>query len=609
MKLPKPLTLWHEIQSLFPDDIAELIHDIAKKLTPLIQNIKQVEMQGEMEPDGFNGLTKLVNYDRLLLTEWVLQDQFPDEFIRRAASGEHLFLDVQRVKNSHEKQCIVLFDCGPQQLGRPRLVQLALLILLARRANKENMGFSWGILQDCDCTLYDKITKNFIKAWLNQRSIIIPKQSHLDDWVYSLSSGTKQQNEEEYLAEQTTEFWLVTKNLLKPNYLTTQSIRIIEPLLNPDYIDVSFESKVASQSLSLKLIDEDLNVRVIRDPFNEAEVTQHMMTESHMGMWRISVNGLRIACFNNLKKLALYSFNKFKYKLYHLQKHMIIKENECCVAIHLTKTISVFITIDKSFIYIYEDNKSGKTKKIYRNKSIQFPDEGEMLDISIGRENQMSMLFIRDDANQLHSLDLNNENAGFKHVASSVVTLGQNINCVYSVVLKEQGTKIEINWYLGNNPDKLTLDIIPPKQISQVFVHGSGGWSKSCVGSFAFENDNDIWTIVSGYKAFNKFDVSINPNDKVLGVICVDVGNFNNIQVAKYNGQLALIVLKPDAKSIHVVWNEGDELITLLEHEFVSGELNPQHLLLHYINSDNDIVVVNLQSEKIVFRLDQSTET
>ena len=159
MKLPKEFATWNEILSLFPDDIAQLLSNIAKQLSPLITSTSKDELLGNVEPDGFAGLTTKANYERLLLTEWGLRDHFPDEFIRRAASNEHLFLELQRVEHKDNRQCYALFDCGPKQLGRPRLVQLVVLILLARRAAKAGVKFYWGVLQDSEHTIYDEISK------------------------------------------------------------------------------------------------------------------------------------------------------------------------------------------------------------------------------------------------------------------------------------------------------------------------------------------------------------------------------------------------------------------------------------------------------------------
>ncbi len=45
------------------------------------------------------------------------------------------------------RACFALFDAGPGQLGSPRIVQLAVLIALARRAAEAQRSFAWGVLQ------------------------------------------------------------------------------------------------------------------------------------------------------------------------------------------------------------------------------------------------------------------------------------------------------------------------------------------------------------------------------------------------------------------------------------------------------------------------------
>ncbi len=47
---------------------------------------------GRGEPDGVAGLSRRGDYQRLLLSEWALADAHPEEFLRRAAGGEHVFL-------------------------------------------------------------------------------------------------------------------------------------------------------------------------------------------------------------------------------------------------------------------------------------------------------------------------------------------------------------------------------------------------------------------------------------------------------------------------------------------------------------------------------------
>src|SRR5919206_4177766 len=51
------------------------------------------------------------------------------------------------------RSCLALFDAGPGQLGSPRIAQLAVLILLARRAAAAQRSFAWGVLQQPEASL------------------------------------------------------------------------------------------------------------------------------------------------------------------------------------------------------------------------------------------------------------------------------------------------------------------------------------------------------------------------------------------------------------------------------------------------------------------------
>ena len=106
-------------------------------------------------PDGHAGIDTRGLYDRLLATEWALLEELPDEFLRRAVSGEHLFLQQAYQDLAAARQSIVLFDAGPDQLGAPRLAHLAILIVLAQRAAAHDASLQWGTFQDRDNHLAD----------------------------------------------------------------------------------------------------------------------------------------------------------------------------------------------------------------------------------------------------------------------------------------------------------------------------------------------------------------------------------------------------------------------------------------------------------------------
>ena len=96
------------------------------------------------DPDGFDGVDHRGALERLLPHEWQLAVDAPDEFLRRFEQGELAYFRLGFVTESQPRTSLVLFDSGPDQLGRPRLAQLATLVVLARRASAAGAAVAVG---------------------------------------------------------------------------------------------------------------------------------------------------------------------------------------------------------------------------------------------------------------------------------------------------------------------------------------------------------------------------------------------------------------------------------------------------------------------------------
>ncbi len=146
-QLPPAAAAWAPWLSELVPELTPAFVEAVTALDRLLGPLPPVPDPGASEPTGLGGLSRRGPYDRLLLSEWVLADEVPDEFLRRAASQEHLFHELERVAPRRGRRCLVLVDTGPRQLGGPRLVQLALLVVFARRAERAGAAFSWASLQ------------------------------------------------------------------------------------------------------------------------------------------------------------------------------------------------------------------------------------------------------------------------------------------------------------------------------------------------------------------------------------------------------------------------------------------------------------------------------
>lgn len=146
MRLPATLAPWRQWLDWFEPELAAALGDLLLRLHPLLGAFRLRALRGQVEPEGIDDLRRRGSYERLLLSEWALADAAPEEFDRRAAGGEHLFLSPKLIARQTDALTVAVFDSGPAQLGAPRLLHMALWILLAQRAQAAKARFLWGVL-------------------------------------------------------------------------------------------------------------------------------------------------------------------------------------------------------------------------------------------------------------------------------------------------------------------------------------------------------------------------------------------------------------------------------------------------------------------------------
>ncbi|QWF18631.1 hypothetical protein [Lysobacter capsici] len=169
MRLPDTLKPWHAWLGWFDPELAGVLGELMLRLHPLLGAFRMRALRGAVEPEGIDDLRRRGSYERLLLSEWALAEVVPEEFDRRAAAGEHLFLSPKLVAREVDALTVAVFDTGPTQLGAPRLVHVAMWILLAQRAQAAKARFAWGVLGKPG-ELFDADNADALKQLLNERS-------------------------------------------------------------------------------------------------------------------------------------------------------------------------------------------------------------------------------------------------------------------------------------------------------------------------------------------------------------------------------------------------------------------------------------------------------
>jgi hypothetical protein len=259
--LPSALAPWADLLGLFPPDVAADLARWIPRLALAIGPMRSARPTGVGDPDGFSGIARRGSYERLLLTEWLLADELPDEFARRAAMGEHAFHELARRTPARAASSVALFDAGPDQLGALRVAHLAALLVLAERAERVAARFAWGILHDPEGALFTAVTAESVRSLLAARTALPPTSADAVAW----SARAKQSGWEDA--------WLVGP--AAPDGWRHASLEVRD-VLEPERraLAVVVRSPGApDRRAELELPDARACVRLLRDPFAVAAPT------------------------------------------------------------------------------------------------------------------------------------------------------------------------------------------------------------------------------------------------------------------------------------------------------------------------------------------------
>lgn len=273
MELPRALAPWAPQLALFPGELALALGASVAKLAQVLGGFASSRVP-EGEPDGYDGLAQRGPYERLLPTQWLLLDELPDEFLRRVVAGEHAFLRRAHAGRGAQRRCVALFDAGIDQLGAPRIGQLALLVVLAQRASSVGATFEWGVLQDESRTLHSALAESAVRSLLAARSA-----ARID--LAAAAAWAKEQQ-----GSATSELWVVGPPALTAALRAGQAAAgapsasrtayvALDDVLEPSAaqrlrVRAELPWKSRTAELSLELPDERLTARLLRDPFAAA---------------------------------------------------------------------------------------------------------------------------------------------------------------------------------------------------------------------------------------------------------------------------------------------------------------------------------------------------
>lgn len=251
--LPPALQPWHAWLQWFPHDSALAIGGLLPRLHAAMGQYRGTLQRGAHTPNGIDELRRRGPYHRLLLSEWALADEMPDEFLRRATSGEHLFLSPRYETIKADAQLIAIFDAGPAQFGASRLAHIALWILLARRAELAGIGFRWGLL-GAPGALDGGGDAQALKRLLSARTLTHADAAKIDAWREALATEPTQGGER----------WLIA-GARAPIAGITHRVSIARDLHNN--LSVRIASPAGQRDVDVPLPPAKASVRLLRGAF------------------------------------------------------------------------------------------------------------------------------------------------------------------------------------------------------------------------------------------------------------------------------------------------------------------------------------------------------
>lgn len=263
LELPSPLAPWAVLLGRFPADVGQGLGGWLPRLSAAFGRFHAAAQGSGGAPDGYAGLTRRGPYERLLPGEWALAAELPEEFLRRASMGEHSFYALAEKQPRRARRCFALVDAGPEQLGTPRIAQLAVLIVLAQRARAAGATFFWGVLQESGQGANEELSAAAWAKALEARTGQGVEEEQLDAWCSRFGLEPRED-----------ELWLVGGPRMSslPSARRHARVEILdraEPGVHRLRVQIG-KAGARPTSLELELPAPELCTRLIRDPFGSA---------------------------------------------------------------------------------------------------------------------------------------------------------------------------------------------------------------------------------------------------------------------------------------------------------------------------------------------------
>jgi hypothetical protein len=286
--LPDALGRWRARLGVFDPAVAAALLPMLDRLARALGPVASDAEASSGDPAGYDGVAPRGAYERLLPSEWLLADELPDEFVRRAATREHLFYALAHERPRRRRATTVLVDAGPELFGTPRLGALAVLLVLAERAASSGAEFTWRLAQGEES--FAAVGAPEIRALVDARA------------AFAIEAGTLP------ASDAASEVWVITGPRGAARAVGASVVQVadvIDPRERALAVDVRAAGRPA-RAITLPLPDDATCVRVLRDPFpHVAAPARSQVARAPLAVARPVISVGRASVFARLEDGAL----------------------------------------------------------------------------------------------------------------------------------------------------------------------------------------------------------------------------------------------------------------------------------------------------------------
>lgn len=596
MKLPAALAPWAKHLQIFPEEISLTLGEYVRKISPFISPLNLSAEDENGEPNGYDGVARRGIYERLLLSELALADDFGDEFVRRAVMGEHLFLNLARTSPGAKRISIALFDAGAMQIGTPRIAHLAAFIVLARRADAADAMFVWGVLQDARQLVISDDTEASIKILLESRTAKDVCENDISDWLEKLRDADKM-----------ADVWLVgSENLSRFESAKIFSRLYVGESLELENRELLLKIKSASgleKQTILELPPPNVCTRLLRNPFEivsapsftsaklEGEVTNFFFEATGSQLFaRLDANDVLCFAVQNTQNSG--KIYPVLYRFYDLQARV---SRKIAAIGRLRKAIACISEVDAQTVRLkYRKHGFDLKEGLYRAPSdaIVFPKENGLLEIYNARPRK----FHYDEAAILDAdrkLFLLGQTSGGEDQMEAIVGTARMIATNVLAVAQTDNQFIFVGCEDGNDyhqlvsiSDKIERQLLPGKRLKRA-MFGRGAAGKKICG---LEEEAGNWTILDEE---NNVRLMPQPKGEVVGVY----------RDARFAPAAGFFELLDDRRTLEFCWAYGRRKhILTADEEIRNIKFSPRSPIFAYQMAGGELVLYSLTHRAAIGR-------